>query len=325
MGLDRLGVEDAFADALDVVVGEAVEVHGAAGDLAAEDQQVDVADQRLCLVRVVLGGALDRSHPADRGADLGVAGHRCLDRHRLPARGQRRPWLLDQLVVLLAVAPPASVDVGLGRLPRREHVVLRMPMEIDQTGEDHPPGRDRQLDITWLGRTDRDDLAALDHHPSPGERAVALQHGPPERHRFRGSAARAKRRHTRCGAGVEREISDPRHGRAGWAPHSPGHTLRIRLVERVPTCHHHHPRARRRPFSILATDVGSNPWPSRATPPTDRPGLAQVTARGRGLRWRGFEGADVAVDQDGEVLVVRHANSSHQMDPSTQSDANPGP
>ncbi len=46
--------------------------------------------------------------------------------------------------------------------------------------KDRSPSRDRALDIAWLGRTDRDDLTVLHHHPATGKRPITLQHRPTE-------------------------------------------------------------------------------------------------------------------------------------------------
>ncbi len=210
MCLDRLGVDNALADAFDVVVVEAVEIHRAASELGAEDQQVDVSHQSLSLVRVVPGGALDGRHAADRGTDLRVAGHRGLYRHRFPTRGQHMPGLLDEPVVLVAVTPPAAVDVDVRWLPRREHVVLRMPMQIDQTRHDHTPGADRVLDIARLGRAHRHDLPALHHHPATSSRSIALQDRPTNSRRLRRNSLSRRKRSRQGSASIQWDIPRPR-------------------------------------------------------------------------------------------------------------------
>src|SRR5665647_2598175 len=235
--LDRLGVEDALADALHLVVVEAVEVHPAAGDLTAEDQQVDIPYPRLSLVRVVLGGALDSRHPADRGADLGVAGHRGLHRHRLPTRGQRRPGRLDELVVLVAVAPPAAVDVDPGRLPGREYVVLRMPVQIDQTRQDQSFGADRMLNVARLSRADRHDLTRLHHHPATSNRPITLQHRPTERRRLPRTRPPRYQAPRQSRAGIQRHVTHTGDRRPRWTANSASHPTPIRLIERVSPCH----------------------------------------------------------------------------------------
>jgi hypothetical protein len=53
VGFDRAAC-DPLLDARDVVGSQSVEVHGAARDLSAEDEQIDIAHERLCLVRIVL-------------------------------------------------------------------------------------------------------------------------------------------------------------------------------------------------------------------------------------------------------------------------------
>jgi hypothetical protein len=134
-------VVDAILDVGDVVVGEPVKVHRAARHLGSEDEQVDVADQGLGLVRIILRPTLNGGDATHDGAYLGVAGHGLLHRRRCTGRGELIPGVAIQTLVQIVVAPLAAVDERLGRLPRCEDVEFGMAVQIDQSRKDHTARR----------------------------------------------------------------------------------------------------------------------------------------------------------------------------------------
>lgn len=166
------------------VPGAEGQVHERAGPVLTEDPPIDVAHQWF---RTRLGarviGALDGGDAAHQCAHFAVAKLCALG--DTAARFQRRElllWLLDQDVVLVAATPGCPVLVQLGRLPRREHVVVGMVVHIDE------PGHDDTVCFAWFARAgvfggDGHDLAAVDEHIRAGHRAVRCDGGAMEHKR----------------------------------------------------------------------------------------------------------------------------------------------
>jgi hypothetical protein len=155
----------------------------------AEDAQIDVAHERLVLVRVLAARALDRRGTAHERTGLGVASHRLQQRGTtLLLLRQQLPGLAHDRLVFLAAPPGVAVCVAARRLPRGEDVVLRMAVQVDQPGHDHALGVDRPHP---LGSTlaDRGDIRALDDHVPIVDAIPGSEDNAAERERVTGLGA----------------------------------------------------------------------------------------------------------------------------------------
>ena len=135
-GVDLAGV-DPRPEGRTVGGRRPVEVDDRSGAVRAEDPAVDVPDEGLLDGRELAVRALDRGRSRHEGPRLRVAAQRPLEGRVLLHLRQR---LLDDRVVLLRRPPAAPVRVQLRRLPRREHVVLGVAVEVDEAGQDDAVG-----------------------------------------------------------------------------------------------------------------------------------------------------------------------------------------
>ena len=137
------------------------QVDRCAGAVLAEDHPVHVAHHGLARALRRPAGSLDRGHSPDQRPDLGVP--------QLGALGQLRDQCVlrvaDELLVGLAAPPGVAVHVGLRRLPRCEHVELRVPVQVQHSRHDHAVGLDRPH-ASWLALRDGGDRAFLDADPA---------------------------------------------------------------------------------------------------------------------------------------------------------------
>ena len=165
------------------------EVDHGASPVLPEDVQVDVAHERLPATGRGAAGAraLNRRGPSHQGADLGVA-ELGLRRH-LGEQGVLR--VADELVVDVARAPLVAVREQPRRLPGREHVELRVPVQVDQPGEDHAAGLEHPHS-RGSGLLHRRHRPAVDDHVPVVPRGVGGDHGPPQGERRRRGGCRPR-------------------------------------------------------------------------------------------------------------------------------------
>ena len=152
----------------------------------AEGPLVEVAHERLRRGAARAGGPLDAGDSADERAHLGVAGLSL--RRDLGQQDVLR--VADEGLVGRGPTPRVAVGVELRRLPRGEDVELRVPVQVEQAGQDDTVG----LEHGDVGRFALGD--AVDHAVGDGD--VAARPRPVGRDD--GAVQRERRRWERPGA-----------------------------------------------------------------------------------------------------------------------------
>jgi hypothetical protein len=153
--------------------------HGA-GPVLAEDAQVDVSDQGLLGAAGAAAGALDGGDPADQRADLGIP------QLLITKPGIQQPVLgvADQRLVDRAAAPQVAVGEQPWWLPGREDVELRVAVQVQQAGQDHPVSRMNSHALGLLGLDGLDLVAGADHYKAVLHRAGGGEHAALQRDRL---------------------------------------------------------------------------------------------------------------------------------------------
>src|SRR5262245_52499859 len=99
-----------------------------------------MAHDWLTLRAVLAIVALDGRRSADESTNFTVPGNEPIDSSVLPVVGRFIERVLNDGFVFVAVLPYVAVRVEVRWLPSGNDVPVRMPVEVDQSGQDHAIG-----------------------------------------------------------------------------------------------------------------------------------------------------------------------------------------